>query len=68
MTGVDLAYKSLGEFVVVFQWMESKYREIGWFILDPERKDWPPMALRKETNSQLIDKSDVPFLQLGRLL
>ena len=54
MTGVDLAYKSLGEFVVVFQWRESKYREIGWFILDPERKDWPPMS-HAEGNEQPTD-------------
>lgn len=41
---VETAYKAIGEFVVVFQWAESKYREIGWFILDPEQIEWPPHA------------------------
>jgi len=53
---VETAYKAIGEFVVVFQWAESKYREIGWFILDPERIQWPPLQLRTETNQNLIDK------------
>jgi len=53
---LDKVYASIGEFVVAFQWAENKYRETGWFILDPERKDWPPRALRKETNSELINK------------
>jgi hypothetical protein len=50
MNKIDMAYKSIGEFVVAFQWVENTYREIGWFILDPDRKIWPPKAFgRKET-------------------
>ncbi len=28
-------YRSIGEFIVSFQWIENKPREIDWFILDP---------------------------------
>ena len=49
-------HQALGEFVIVFQWVENIYRQIGWFILDPARKQWPPMQLRKETNRSLINK------------
>jgi len=55
MSDVDRAFQALGEFVIAFQWVENKYREIGWFILDPERKRWPPRALRTESNARLID-------------
>jgi len=61
---IDRAYKSIGEFVITFQWVENKYREIGWFILDPERRNWPPMELRKENNHDLIEKVTVLFLGL----
>lgn len=61
---VNEAYQSIGEFVVIFQWIENKYREIGWFILDPERMNWPPMQLRKESNQELIDKVTGMFLDL----
>lgn len=63
-SSIDSAYKALGEFVVVFQWAEMKYREIGWFILDPERRHWPPMQLRTETNQNLIDKVTDLFVVL----
>lgn len=39
MYDIDLAYMAIGKLVVVFQWVENKYREIGWLILDPERKE-----------------------------
>jgi hypothetical protein len=65
MDEIDRAYKSIGEFVVTFQWIENTYREIGWFILDPGRKQWPPpMALRKETNRDLIDAVTRLFCEL----
>ncbi|OIR09830.1 hypothetical protein GALL_82360 [mine drainage metagenome] len=57
-------HQALGEFVVIFQWVENLYRQIGWFILDPERKDWPPIKLRRETNCQLIDKVTDMFVSL----
>jgi len=44
MDDIDRAYRSIGEFVVAFQWIEDLYRQIGWFILDPERKNWPPCS------------------------
>lgn len=49
-------YQRVGEFVVSFQWLENKLREIGWFILDSERSQWPPTGLRNLTNEMLIDK------------
>ena len=36
--------------------IEHKLREIGWFILDPERSAWPPTGLRKLTNEALINE------------
>jgi len=61
---IATAHQALGEFVVDFQWIENLYRQIGWFILDPERKDWPPTKLRHETNCQLIDKVTDMFVSL----
>ncbi|MBW3528664.1 hypothetical protein KO533_19140 [Shewanella sp. NKUCC05_KAH] len=54
-------YQRIGEFVVSFQWIENKLREIGWFILDPERREWPPKELRNLTNNDLINKVDCLF-------
>jgi len=51
----DLVYQRIGEFAVSFQWLEDKLREIGWFILDPERSQWPPAGLRNLTNEKLVD-------------
>jgi len=48
-------YQRIGEFAVSFQWIENKLREIGWFIQDPDRKEWPPNGLRNLTNEKLID-------------
>lgn len=48
-------YQRIGEFAVSFQWVENKLREIGWFILDPDRREWPPRGLRNLTNEKLID-------------
>ena len=58
----DRTYKRIGEFVVSFQWLENKLREIGWFILDPKRLNWPPKGLRKLTNEDLINKVHDFFL------
>ena len=57
----DKVYQRIGEFVVLFQWVENTFREIGWFILDPQRKDWPPQQLRTETTHDLIEKVDALF-------
>ena len=61
---VDAAHKALGEFVIVFQGVENLYRQIGWFILDPERKHWPPKQLRTETNHALINRVTDLFVEL----
>ncbi|MFL5483646.1 MAG: hypothetical protein ACJ8AK_15795 [Gemmatimonadaceae bacterium] len=52
----DKVYQRIGEFVVSYQWVEDKYRQIGQFILDPNRTVWPPTALRNETTQQLLKK------------
>ena len=60
----DKLYQRIGEFVVCFQWIESKFREIGWLILDPMKKEWPPMSLRNLSNKDLLDKVESLFVNL----
>lgn len=60
----DAIYSAIGKFQVSFQWIEQKYREIGWFIHDPERKQWPPRILRSENNKEIIDKVTKMLLDL----
>jgi len=60
----DKLYQRIGEFVVCFQWIENKFREIGWLILDPMRKKWPPMSLRDLSNKELIDKVEGLYVNL----
>ncbi len=55
-------YQRIGEFVVSFQWLENRIREIGWLVLDPARKNWPPMDLRDETTAALFTKVEKLFL------
>lgn len=59
----SLVYQRIGEFAVTFQWLEHKLREIGWFILDPDRKNWPPKDLRKLKNERLISRVHELFIQ-----
>jgi hypothetical protein len=59
----DLVYQRIGEFVVTFQWIENKLREIGWYVLDPVRSQWPPLGLRSDKNKVLVDKVHQLFLQ-----
>lgn len=63
---VAIAHQALGEFVVIFQWVENLYRQIGWFILDPGREHWPPTELRRETTHVLINKVTELFVGLTR--
>ncbi|MDP2594823.1 hypothetical protein [Alteromonas stellipolaris] len=56
-------YQRIGEFVVSFQWIENKLREIGWFIIDPERVVWPPEKLRNIRNEELVDRVHEMFIQ-----
>jgi hypothetical protein len=60
---LDRVYQRIGEFVVTFQWIEDMFRQIGWFILDPSRRDWPPKQLRTETSADLADKVDGLFAE-----
>jgi len=62
MMDEDKIYRRIGEFVVSFQWLENRIREIGWFILDPSRENWPPMDLRNETTADLFAKVEKLFL------
>ncbi|MGC3966074.1 MAG: hypothetical protein QM775_01490 [Pirellulales bacterium] len=55
-------YQRIGTFVVAFQSLESQIREIGWFILDPGRRIWPPTELRGETTAVLFSKVERLFL------
>jgi hypothetical protein len=61
---IDKIYQRIGEFVVSFQWLENRVREIGWLILDPHRHEWPPKALRDESNYQLINRVESLYVDL----
>lgn len=58
----DKVYQRIGEFVVGFQWLENRIREIGWFILDSRRANWPPQTLRGEPTEKLFNKVQKLFL------
>jgi hypothetical protein len=53
---LDEVHQAIGEFVVFFQSVEDLYRQIGWKLVDPEQREWPPKQFRKESNKELIDK------------
>ena len=55
-------YQRIGEFVVLYQWLENRLREIGWFILDPNRQQWPPTALRNVSGAELSSRVEELFL------
>lgn len=55
-TDIDEVHQAIGEFVVFFQAIEDTYRQIGWFLVDPEKAAWPPGQFRKESNQELVDK------------
>jgi hypothetical protein len=56
-------YQRIGEFVVLYQWLENRLREIGWFILDPNRQQWPPTALRNVSGAELFNRVEELFLK-----
>lgn len=60
----DKVYQRIGEYVVCFQWIEDKFRQIGWLILDPMKKEWPPTSLRNLSNYDLITKVESLFVDL----
>ncbi len=49
-------YQRVGEFAISYQFVEHQLRQIGWLILDPSRKHWPPRALRDLSSSRLAAK------------
>jgi len=51
---LDRICQRIGEFVVSFQWLEHRIREIGWLLIDPHRAEWPPTQLRNLTNRDLV--------------
>ncbi|AZI24159.1 hypothetical protein EA772_01905 [Pedobacter sp. G11] len=59
----SLIYQKIGEFVVSFQWLEHRLREIGWLIIDPKRNSWPPKELRDDTNVQLLNKIETLYIR-----
>jgi hypothetical protein len=63
MSNEEIIYQRIGEFAVSFQWLENKLREIGWFILDPDRSQWPPLGLRNLTNENLVDRVHQLFVE-----
>jgi hypothetical protein len=65
-TDLDEVHQAIGEFVVFFQSVEDTYRQIGWFLIDPDKKDWPPRQFRKESNSDLVNKVTDLFIDLTR--
>ena len=60
----DKLMKRIGEFVVTFQWIENKFRDIGWLIEDPERLNWPPATLRNLTNHDLLNTVATKYCDL----
>lgn len=48
-----LFYQKIGEFVVTFQWIEQRIRQIGWFCTDPQSSEFS--NLRKESNYELLN-------------
>src|SRR5512141_1309959 len=66
-TDIDELHQAIGEFVVFFQSVEDLYRQIGWFLVDPEKTVWPPHQFRKESNGELVEKVTDLFLELVRL-
>jgi hypothetical protein len=63
-TDIEEVHQAIGEFVVFFQSIEDMYRQIGWFLVDPERVAWPPRQFLKESNRDLIDKVTDLFIEL----
>ena len=60
----DRLMQRIGEFVVSFQWLEDKFRDIGWLIEDPTRMSWPPKTLRNLTNFDLLNNVERAYLGL----
>lgn len=66
MPDISEVHEAIGEFVVFFQTVEDMYRRLGWAVLDPEKLNWPPRQLRKESNRDLVNKVTDLFIDLAR--
>jgi len=64
----DKLMQRIGEFVVTFQWLESRFRDTGWLIDDPDRVNWPPTTLRKMSNEDLLDTVATKYCDLMETL
>ena len=53
---LETIYRRIGEIAVCFQAMESKVRDIGWLLLDPDKSIWPPTTLRDLTTNKLLKR------------
>ncbi len=60
----DAIYKGLGEFVVSFQSLEDLFRQTGWLILDPHRKEWPPRSFRTDSFATLVNEVEGLYVKL----
>jgi len=59
----DKIYQHIGEFVVSFQWLEFKSREIGLYIIDHEKLNFGErQELINLTNEKLIEEVKKLFL------
>lgn len=56
-------YQRIGEFVVSFQAIENNLLEIGWFIQNPDGKEWLLRGLRNITNEKLINAVHQLFME-----
>lgn len=63
MNNEEKIYQRIGEFVVSVQWIENLLREIGRFILNPDRTGWPPTGPLNLTNEKLIDSVHRLFVE-----
>lgn len=63
-TDIEEVHQAIGEFVVFFQSIEDTYRQIGWFMVDPKKRIWPPRAFRKESNFDLVNNVTDLFVGL----
>lgn len=53
---IDHLYQRIGEYVVSFQWLEGRIRDVGWLLFDPDRRGPLPDELQDITNRALLDK------------
>lgn len=63
---IEEIHAAIGRFIVFFQTAEDIYRQIGWLLVDPTRKNWPPMEFRRESNRDLVNKVTDKFIQLTK--